>query len=323
MAQTLQALLRHDGEAIDFTAPAAITGGEVFEIQGGRASVCPVDLASGATGATQVCGVYRMQKTANVAMLRGLPAYWDHSANKVHFKKVNDRDFEIGHVAADAAATDTEVDVVLNVPTRWDIDALRDACLCVPTGTQAVGGFGFPKVLGGALSIELTATNEAQCIDIFSVDRFAVGANAIVQAIFRPAANGSTNAVDFNIGVANATSTTDGDAIPESVFVHIDGGALTVLAESDDGTTEVSATDTTKVIVEGSAVANRTEVWFDLRNPADVQIYVDGVNVLTSTVFNINAATGPLGLLAHLEKSSSTATGRFVIDALRATFVEN
>jgi hypothetical protein len=157
---------------------------------------------------------------------------------------------------------------------------------------------------------------------MLSVNRFALSANAIVEATVRIPANGSTSAVDFNIGVANATSTTDADAIAESVFFHIDGGALDIFAESDDGTTEVAATDTTVNATEGSAVANRLEFWIDLRNPASVALYIDGVRVLSGTTFNISAATGPLGLLAHLEKTSSTATGRVVIDQFVARFSE-
>jgi hypothetical protein len=198
--------------------------------------------------------------------------------------------------------------VNLNVDPAYDIDIHTSPFLAVPTGTQAVGAFGFPKVLGGAQSIELTATSEAQCIDLLSVDRFAVGANPIVEAEIRIPSNGSTSAVDFNIGIANGTSTTDADAITESVFFHIDGGSLNILAESDDGTTEVAATDTTVDITAGSAVANRVEFWIDMRNPADIQLYVDGVNVLPSSVFTLAAATGPVGLLAHVEKTSGTAT---------------
>jgi predicted RecA/RadA family phage recombinase len=321
MAQTEQAIIRHEGDVLDFTAPAAITGGEVFQLPDGRAAVCPVDVESGKLGGASVCGVYRLKLTDSINILNGGRVYWDHSANKANYKKVSDRDFYVGRAVADrAAGTGVEVDVALNIDPPYDIDMQRDAFLSVPTGTQAVGGFGFPKILGGAQSLELTATNEAQCIDLLSVDQFSVASNAIVEAIFRPAVNGSTSAVDFNIGVATGTSTTDADGTTENCLIHIDGGALTILAQSDDNVTPVTAVDTTKVITAGSAVANRTEVWFDLRNPADIQIYVDGVNVLPSSVFII--ATGPLALLAHLEKTSSTATGRFIIDALRARFME-
>jgi hypothetical protein len=198
---------------------------------------------------------------------------------------------------------------------------LRDGALSVATGTAAAGGFGLPQVYGNARALTLTATSEVQCVDILSVDRFAVASNAIVEAIFRIGVNGSTSAVDFNIGVANGTSTSDADAITESCFIHVDGGATDLLAESDDGTTEVAATDTTIDFTAGSAVANRVEAWLDLRDPADIQVYINGALVLGSTVFKLDAATGPLGLLAHLEKSTGTATaGPIYIDALRARF---
>ena len=68
---------------------------------------------------------------------------------------------------------------------------------------------------------------------------------------------------------------------------------------------------------EGSALANRVEVWFDGRTPADPQVYVDGVNVLPASVFSMAAASGPLYLLAHLEKTSSTDTYKVAVDWLR------
>lgn len=165
----------------------------------------------------------------------------------------------------------------------------------------------------------LTATSEVQCVDILSVDRFAVGARAIIEGVIRVGVNGSAAAVDFNIGVANRTSASDADAVTEHCYIHIDGGATALNAQSKDGTTTVNATDTTKTFTAGSAVANRKEVWFDLRDPADIQIYIDGVNVLLDSVFRLDNATGPLGLLAHLEKSTGTAmAGPIYIDRLSA-----
>jgi predicted RecA/RadA family phage recombinase len=295
----------------------------VQQLPGGRAGVL-AGLNSADSGDKRVFydeGKFLITKTSGVVILDGGRVYWDFSANSATFRKVNDQDFYLGRAVGDAASADTQVLVDLNKPEwEYDLDLHRHAVLSVPTGTQAVGAFGFPKVLGGAQSIELTATNEAQCIDLLSVNRFALSANAIVEAMVRIPSNGSTSAVDFNIGVANGTSTTDADAIAESAFFHIDGGALDIFAESDDGTTEVAATDTTVNATEGSAVANRLEFWIDMRNPASLAMYVDGVRVLSGTTFNISAATGPLGLLAHLEKSSSTATGRVVIDQFCARF---
>lgn len=318
-----EAVYVNNGLLVDYTPAADVSAGQVIQLPDGRAADCPNAIASGVLGAARVSGIVTLTKTSSIAILAGGRVYWDHSANAAHFKKVNDRDFYVGRAVEDSSASATTVKVALNVDPKPDVNALRDGALSVATGTAAAGGFGLPAVYGGVLGLSLTATNEAQCVDILSVDRFAISSNAIVEAVVRIGANGSTSAVDFNVGVANGTSTTDADAITESVFIHVDGGSTALNAESDDGTTEVNATDTTKTFTAGSAVANRVEVWFDLRDPTDIQIYIDGVNVLPSTVFTLGAGTGPLGLLAHLEKTSGTATaGPIYIDRLEARFQE-
>lgn len=314
-----EAVMNRPRNEVKVTLDAALVSGEVRQLKDGRAGVAQQQNAGAANDPVifETEGVFKMTKPTNTFVaLEGGRAYWDHSANVVHFEKVNDRDFYLGRFAADATYAATEVYVNLNIDPPYDIDMLggEGGYLSVPTGTQAVGAFGFPKGLGKSRELELSATNEAQCIDMFSVDRFAVASNWIAEFVFRPVDAGSGAAVDFNIGVANATNTTDADSIPESCFIHVDGGSTNLMAESDDGTTEVAATDTTKDLTAGSAVANRVEVWMDGRDPGDVQIYIDGVLVLAATTFVLTAATGPLGLLAHLEKSTGTTTGKFTID---------
>lgn len=317
-----EAIYNRAANDIRVTLDAAGVSGEVRQLPDGRAGVLQAQVApaSGDLVKFETSGVFKMTKTTNTFVaLTGGRAYWDHSANVVNFEKVNDRDFYLGRFAADATYAATEVYVNLNINPPDDIDMLggEGGFLSVVTGTAAAGAFGYPQPLGKSMMIQLTATNEAQCVDMLSVDKFAVGANWIADIVFRPDVNGTTSAVDFNIGVANGTSTTDADAITESVFCHIDGGSTNLALESDDGTTEVAATDSTTDITAGSAVANRVELWIDGRDPTDIQIYLNGVLMLTSTVFALGAATGPLGLLAHLEKTSGTATGMFTID--RAT----
>jgi predicted RecA/RadA family phage recombinase len=294
------------------TLAAAASAGEVRQLSDGRAGVKQGlnAAASGDVASYLTEGQFTMPKTAGVVLLDGGRAYWDHSANAVTFKKVNDRDFYLGRVMGDAASADTECVVNLNVDPRAQIDVLRDGALSVATGTAAAGGFGIPPIRGGVPGLSLAATNEAQCVDLLSVDRVALSSNPIAEFIIRLAANGSGSTVDLNFGLANGTSTTDADAITESAFFHIDGGSLNILAESDDGTTEVAATDTTVDITAGSAVANRVEFWLDARDPSNVKYYVDGVEVLAATanLGNIAAATGPLGLLIHLEKTTGTET---------------
>ena len=311
-----------------FVVDAAVGDGELWQLPDGRAAffVRKAGSANGTAAAANDYGVFKtagevdLPLTDSIVILDGGRVYWDHSANKAHFEKVNDRDFYAGRAVGDSSGNIVRCE--LNIDPKPDIDLLRDPCLIVPVGTQAVGAFGYPKMLGGAAFMELTATNEAQKIDMLSVDGFAKGANAIITIVFRVPSDGAGTVVDVSLGIANGTHATDADSITESVFIHLDANATAINAESDDGTTEVPATDTTTDYTEGSAVANRKEIWLDMRNPADVQIYVDGVNVLPATVFNVDASTGPWFLLAHLEKSASTDTYQIVLDRFDARFME-
>lgn len=306
------------------TVAAAAISGEVQQHGNGFASYMEGLNAAAANDARvfRPEGQVVIAKTANIVILDGGRVYWDRSAGAAHYKKVNDRDFYVGRAVGDATSAATTMTVNLNVDPNYDIDINRDPCLSALAGTPAASAFGFPARLGGTSILELTATNEAQKVDLLSVDGFAIAANAIAEFQFRVISDGAGTVVDISLGIANGTHATDGDAITEHCFIHLDANNTTILAQSKDGTTTVAATDTTKTYTEGSAVANRREVWMDMRDPSDIQIYVDAVLVLGSTVFSLAAATGPLFLLAHAEKSSSTDAYKLALDRMTARYSE-
>lgn len=318
-----------EGNEYRITAAASIGVGELFQMPDGSAAYY-VRLATGIAQAASSgeisdfrnTGKVTVTKTTGITFQDGDPAWWDHSANSLNFEKVNDRDFYAGRIVGDWTTTDATCVLDLNKDPRWDVDLLNDPYLSVLVGTSAVSGFGYPVRLGGSLVFELTATNEAQKVDALSVDGFSKDANWIAEFIFRVNSDGAGTVVDASIGIANGTHASDADSITESVFVHLDANNTNINLESDDGTTEVAATDSTIDYTEGSAVANRVHVTMDGRNPADVQIYINKVLALGSTVFNVNAATGPFFLLVHLEKSSSTDTYKLTLDAARVRFME-
>ena len=297
-------------------ADATIAAYEVRQAPSGKAGFLDSNtpVASGNYFFLKTHGTQSIAKTVGISLLKGGRVFWDHSANTATFRKVNDRDYYVGRVAEDASSAQTEVLVIFNEDPQPKIDLFRDGYLTVPVGTQALGGFLPPQWRGGSLYMELTATNEAQKLDALSVDRFAEEANAIAEFVVRIPDNGAATATDISIGLANGTHATDASSIAERLFAHIDGNALDIRFESADGTTTVAITDSTVDYVEGSAVANRFEIWFDWRDPADVQVYIDGVNVLPATVFDVSAATGPWGLLVHMEKTASTDTHQLAIE---------
>lgn len=303
---------------IDYTPAAAVSGGEVLQLRDGRAGVMASSRDASQKGAIQTEGLFRVAKTTGIVILDGGRVYWDHSANKAHFKTANDRDFYLGVAVGDAASTDEWLTVSLNVKPEYLLDIRTSPCTTAAVGTAAAEGFGRPKRVGGSTKFLITATSEAQKVDILSNQAFAKGAKAIVEGIVNVVSDGAGSAVDVSIGVANGTHATDADSITESLFVHLDANNTNINLESDDGTTEVAATDSTIDYTEGTPF----EVWFDLRDLTDIQIYIDGVLALGATVFKLDAATGPLKLLVHVEKTTGTDTYELDVDFLAARIAQ-
>lgn len=310
---------RHKGSTLDLVAAAAYTAGQVVQLNDGRAAVPASAVASGATGGFTCEGVFRLAKTASVVVLDGAPMWWDHSANTatpVPPLVAADRDFYVGVAVGDQAAAATTVDVALNVKPCYLIDKNVDG-----GDTAVVLTAGTPYIYdrGGSTEAGFSATAEAQKLDWLSKKSFVLGSNWIVEGVIEVVTNADADVADLNVGVANATHATSADSITESAFIHLDmGGSLNILAESDDGTTEVAATDTTVDWVVGTPF----HFAIDGRDPSDLQIYVNGVLVLGATTFDISAATGPLKLLFHLEKTANDSPGVVHLDQLTVRLAE-
>lgn len=307
---------------MDYTPDSAMTGGQVLQMRDGRAGIAPTDRDSGVQSALETEGIFTVQKTADIALLDGGKVYWDYSANKAHFKSVNDRDFYLGTAVGDAAAADTTVKVNINREPRYKMDLVRDQYISVLVGTSALNGYGYPYREGGSLRFNITATSEAQKSDALGVEGFALGANAIVEVGFHMPNGGSASASDFSLGVANASHATDADSITDSAFFHMDGGATLIKAECDDGTNETAATTTAVSFIAGTAITNRVEGWIDMRDPASLKFYVEGARVASGTTFSVAASVATWYLLAHVEKTTGTETADMTVDFLRARIAE-
>lgn len=299
-----EATMYKDASTITVAAPAAGVSGQVLQLPDGRAGMV-LGLTSYASGdpiEVQVDGQVTLAKTASVVILDGDPIYWDRSANTATplFAEAT-ADFFIGVAVGDAASAGTTVIVALNVKPVYAIDIFRDRSTTVLVGTANKPTCTWTP---GRVILSADATNEAQKIDVLSDLSIPIAVPFIVEgrmAIFDISAGANP---DFNVGIANATHASSADTIAESVFIHLDGTSLNILAESDDGTTEVAAADTTVDAVDDTFFDFR----IDCRVLTDIQIYINAVNVLPNSVFKLDKATGPMKLLAHLEKTSSTDT---------------
>ena len=304
------ALYLKGSETTDLTLAAAAASGKVYQLTDGLAGVLPPsDHASGALAAFQKRGQYTVTKAANLVWIKGAPIWWDHSAAAATPNEpigAGDRDFYIGTAVDDATAAATEGIVDLNVKPSYIIDSTVDvgtSVLVLTSGTPDLVG------RGGMMHARFSATAEAQKVDWLSGRSFTLASNWVLEAIVNVVETCDADVGDLSIGVANATHASDADAITESAFFHYDLGAdLNIDAESDDGTTEVAATDTTIDFVVGTP----HRLTLDGRDPSNVKYYINGAEVLSATanLGNIAVATGPLFALFHLEKSSNDSPGQ-------------
>ena len=309
-------LYQSDSGPMDYVAEAAYLGGQVTQLRDGRAAVIAGDVASGESGGAQTSGIFNVTKTATQVWIDGAPIWWDHSANSatcIPRTAAGDRDFYLGVAMGDVASAATEGKVNLNVEPVYEIDMMRDA-----GDTVVVLTAGTPTLVsrGGSLTAAFSATAEAQKLDWLSKRSFALSSNWVLEAVVNIITTCDADVGDLSVGVANATHASDADSITESALFHFDLGAdLNIDAESDDGTTEVAATDTTIDAVAGTPV----HLVLDGRDPAKVKYYVNGVEVLSGTanLGDIQLATGPLKALFHLEKSSNDTLGEVQISHFR------
>lgn len=296
-----QAIFVQCGESVDWVADAAYSSGDIIQLRDGRAGVVSVDVASGGTVGVYVDGIFKVTKTTSMYVLPGSRLFWDHSADAAHLLHRNDRDFYLGTAQEEVAAAGTTVLVALNKEPVYTVSLEHGyQSLIVQTA-----GFPYTQGQGKGVAVAFSATNEAQKADALSHRGMAAAAEGIVDCLICVNVAGDNAALDFNAGLANNTHATDADSITESLFVHIDGASTNIALESDDGTTEVAATDTTLDFTAGTPFL----VQFDLRDLTDIQAYIDGVNVLPSSVFKLNAATGPLKALVHMEKTADDSPG--------------
>lgn len=302
-----EATLSKDANAntVDITAAAAIAAGEVLQLPDGRAAV-KAGLAAAAAddpAALITAGQFTVAKTSGVVILDGGEVMWDHSANAATIPLYGTSgDFYLGRAIGDAASTATTMLVELNAPKDSAYITLQKDSFASALVNTA--GTLFAAMQGGGYSVQFSATAEAQKADLLSDKSFAKDSNWIFEAVVNVITAADADVVDVNIGVANATHATDADEITESAFFHLDSnGSTNILAESDDGTTEVAATDTLADWTAGTAF----HLMLDGRDSENVKYYVNGAEVLAATanLGDIDDATGPLKALFHVEKSAN------------------
>ncbi len=315
---TAEASYLGNPDTVSFTAVAARASGEVIQLADGRAAIV-AGLKAAAIGdqvTAHVRGRFTVSKTASIAFIKGGRVFWDRSAGTATFSRASG-DFYMGVAAADAVGTASSVVVDLNVKqeniVEFDGNPNPD-CLWTSEATDGVGVTASTLATDTMLSFDAVAeVAQAALFPTDAKNHAPVADGPILELEVAVYDIGDDGALDISFGLANGSHATDADSITEAVLFHLDGTALAILAESDDGTTEVAATDTTVVAVDDTFA----EFWIDARDLTDIQLYIDGVNVLPASVFKLNAATGPVFPLVHIEKTNNDSLADVRVKGIR------
>lgn len=278
------------------SAAAALTSGQVVLLDTGKVGIVQgaASTAAGDAAAFATAGKFKFAKAATVIMFAGQPVWWDDTNSQACISTSSTKTHYLGIVAHEVAVADTTVEVYINEEAS-------------PYIKQGDGDWEILETLGlgvrdiaGTNILAFDTTSEAATAALISKKSVTVEGDWIMQAEVAVYDIGNNAALDINVGMANATHATDFDSVTEQVTIHLDGNALSILAESDDGTTEVAATDTTVDAVDDTYFL----LQIDARDTEDIQVYINGVNVLPSSVFKLDEATGPMKAVAYMEKSS-------------------
>lgn len=99
------------GEAIDHVAAADIVSGEAVVI-GDRIGIAATDIASGATGALKVKGVFELAKLSTDVIAQGDAVYWNDTSKEITLTSAGNT--PAGYAAAAAGDGAVLVDVNIN-----------------------------------------------------------------------------------------------------------------------------------------------------------------------------------------------------------------
>jgi len=304
---SLEAQYYREAGTIPFTAAAALAAGQVVQLPDGRAGVITGAgaLAIGDAGAAHIAGHFVVAKTTSVVLLDGQRLYWVKSTGKVSYAG----DFFVGTCVGDAASAATTCTVDLNNDSLAAID-LRDGYW----NESSSLGLGVVALPGGGVKLAFDAVAEVARAALMSARTLPIAAGIIFDTELAIFDIGDAAALDISIGLASAGHDTDMDAVAETVLFHLDGSGLSVNCESDDGTTEVAATDSTVDLVDDTFA----HLAIDARDLTDVKFYINGVQVLSGTTFDVSAASGPWYAILHMEKTSDDTTADVRARNLRA-----
>lgn len=194
-------------------------------------------------------------------------------------------------------------------------------------GTNDTSSGGTPTIAivadaaDGKFALAFDNTSEAQVVGLDWNDELNIDVDKSPVFICKLSVDANLNAADeFAFGFAGAQNDTL-DNIAQNAWFRLDG-AMSLLLESDDGTTDTDDQDTGVDLV----AATEYEFKIDVSDKSDVKFYyrttLDGAwtALLATTTFDISAYSGNLQPLFQLAKSSGAQTTGVKIDYVKVSW---
>ncbi len=307
LVSALAAVLVQATGILDYTPVADSLAGDVIRLPDGRAAIVQTDLAASQLGSAAVNGIFDVKKTALIVMLPGQIAWWDISAGSVTYELIGD--FPLGVVVAGAAAGDARVRIDLNATRYLDIDLARSGDFAA----ESALGLGVVNDGVGQLTLAFDAVAEAAQAALVSVRGIGLTGKPIFEGILANFDYGNNAALDLDFGLATGSHATDFEAVTNFASFHMDS-ALDLFVQSDDGTTDTAAVDTTVNLTDDTFAFFQ----IDARVPTAVKFYVNGIDKTPAGVFTLAAASTDLKVVVELEKTSDDTVADIRVRALRA-----
>lgn len=191
-----------------------------------------------------------------------------------------------------------------------------------PAGLVAasVVGLGVKNVLidGAAYDLEFDAVAEVADASIRCSANLLASKGATLEADLHMTNIGDNAALDADWGLCTLTDTAsvraDIETAADLAMFHMDGNSANILAQSDNGTTDVAPTDTT---IDNVTTALSYKKFKTIVRPSGtVEFWIDGVRALASTVFAV-ATTALLGGIVNIEKTSDDTVAVLRMKRLR------
>ena len=188
----------------------------------------------------------------------------------------------------------------------WDIADTSSA----GTPTYTVGG------INGEATLAFDTQAEAQNVCLFMSDRLNFDIDKLLR--IEMAVKMGQAAVDATTSLAFGLASARNDAI-DSITAHASfrvigsGSTTAVVVETDDGTTDLDykATGTTLINAYKRFVIDFSG------GTSNVKFYIDGVQVATSTTFDMSGYTAGLQPYVQLQKTSDANANSVVVDYIK------